>query len=251
MTEIAPSRETERGIVYVLSNDAFQDYIKIGSTKGDSTADVLSRMRELDNTSVPLAFTCEYAVVVDDYRIVERKLHAAFADKRARQNREFFADLNVDQIRAVLELVKPVDVTPSDEQAEHEAQIYSKGAERQKTQRRAAFAWDIVGLADGDTVVLLGARDVEVAHGTVVGSTRASVLVDGEERSLSESADSLLQNANRIGFSGAGTLSWTFTDPIHGRESLAQRRDRIENERPPQQSASLQPDEEDSEESIQ
>ena len=52
------------GIVYVLSNPAFDDYVKIGRTNN-----LDRRLRELDTTSVPLPFRCVYAVEVDDERI--------------------------------------------------------------------------------------------------------------------------------------------------------------------------------------
>lgn len=45
------------GIVYVLTNPAFDSYVKIGRT-----IDLEQRLRQLDNTSVPLPFRCVYAV---------------------------------------------------------------------------------------------------------------------------------------------------------------------------------------------
>lgn len=49
------------GIVYVLTNAAFDGYVKIGKT-----TNLEQRLRSLDNTSVPLPFRCVYAVEVDD-----------------------------------------------------------------------------------------------------------------------------------------------------------------------------------------
>ena len=50
-------------IVYVLSNPAFEGYVKVGRT-----VDLEQRLRQLDNTSVPLPFRCEnaYGVAVRD-----------------------------------------------------------------------------------------------------------------------------------------------------------------------------------------
>ena len=47
------------GIVYVLSNPAMPDYVKVGKTSGIEPKDVLVRMKELDSTGVPRAFKCE------------------------------------------------------------------------------------------------------------------------------------------------------------------------------------------------
>ena len=81
------------GIVYILTNEAMDGYIKIGMTSGDSPKDVQKRMSELDSTGVPRAFQCEYAAVVENYANVEGALHTAFGDYRVRTNREFFEGL--------------------------------------------------------------------------------------------------------------------------------------------------------------
>ena len=67
------------GIVYVLSNPAFDNYVKVGRT-----IDLEQRMKVLDNTSVPLLFRCVFAIEVDDDVAVERLVHQAFADVRVR-----------------------------------------------------------------------------------------------------------------------------------------------------------------------
>lgn len=58
------------GIVYVLSNPAFDAYVKVGRT-----IDLEQRLRQLDNTSVPLPFRCVFAVEVEDDVKVERLVH--------------------------------------------------------------------------------------------------------------------------------------------------------------------------------
>ena len=69
----------------MLINDAFDGYVKIGKT-----VNLEQRLRQLDNTSVPLPFRCVYAVSVPDMDTIERLAHGAFADHRTRSNREFF-----------------------------------------------------------------------------------------------------------------------------------------------------------------
>ncbi len=61
------------GVVYVLVNEAFDGYVKIGKTYN-----LEQRLRQLDNTSVPLPFRCVYAVQVADMDMVERLAHGAF-----------------------------------------------------------------------------------------------------------------------------------------------------------------------------
>ena len=73
------------GVVYVIVNSAFENYVKIGKT-----TNLQQRLRSLDNTSVPLPFRCLYAVEIDDENHVEHLLHQVFADHRTRTPREFF-----------------------------------------------------------------------------------------------------------------------------------------------------------------
>jgi len=73
-------------VVYILINESMPDFIKIGITHGN----VEDRMRQLDRTGVPLPFEVYYAAIVDDAEKEEKWLHSIFADRRARDNREFF-----------------------------------------------------------------------------------------------------------------------------------------------------------------
>ena len=56
-----------QGIVYVLVNEAFDSYIKIGKTNN-----LEQRLKQLDNTSVPLPFRCVFAIEVSDMDKIEK-----------------------------------------------------------------------------------------------------------------------------------------------------------------------------------
>ena len=107
-----------QGIIYILSNEAMPEYLKIGKTSGASAQDVRERMRQLDGTSLPLPFYCEYAAVVANYEMVEKALHTAFSSFRVLRNREFFKGLQLVQAQAFLELIAINDVTPGEAQSE-------------------------------------------------------------------------------------------------------------------------------------
>ena len=98
------------GIVYILTNAAMPGFIKIGLTQQD---DVSTRVKGLDNTSLPLPFECYFSARVPDCRKLERTLHFVFGEKRARLNREFFT-ASPDLAKAIIELVAIQNVTPSD-----------------------------------------------------------------------------------------------------------------------------------------
>lgn len=94
-------------IVYVLTNEAMDGLVKIGLT----TTSVEERIKQLDNTSLPLPFQCFYAAEVVNAAVVENKLHKIFADKRVRSNREFFR-VAANQVREAIQLAELRDVTP-------------------------------------------------------------------------------------------------------------------------------------------
>jgi len=73
-------------IVYILTNVSMSGYIKIGFTHGT----VEERLRQLDRTGTPLPFEKHYAAEVEDAEREEKWLHSIFADRRVRDNREFF-----------------------------------------------------------------------------------------------------------------------------------------------------------------
>jgi hypothetical protein len=98
-------------VIYILTNPAMPDFIKIGRTENSVT----SRMLQLDTTGVPLPFQCYYAAEVENYQKVEKAIHVAFDDFRSRKNREFFQNLDPHKVRAVLELMATRDVTPREE----------------------------------------------------------------------------------------------------------------------------------------
>ena len=73
-------------IVYILTNESMPEFVKIGFTHGK----VGERIKQLDRTGVPLPFEIYYAANVEDAKKEEKWLHSIFADRRARDNREFF-----------------------------------------------------------------------------------------------------------------------------------------------------------------
>lgn len=81
---------TEKGYVYILTNDAFKDdWVKIGMTS--RKPDV--RSAELDNTAVPIPYDVYATLQTSMYKEAERFIHRMIdrlTDLRIRPNREFF-----------------------------------------------------------------------------------------------------------------------------------------------------------------
>ena len=86
------------GFVYIMSNPAFPNLIKIGKSKRDPTTD---RVKELNQTGVPEPFKVEYYAFVEDEDYLERALHTRFNAQRPNQNREFFGVDCLEAIEAI------------------------------------------------------------------------------------------------------------------------------------------------------
>ena len=83
------------GFIYIMSNPAFPDLIKIGKSKKDPTTD---RVSELNQTGVPQPFKVEYYSLVENENLLERLIHQHFENARPNKNREFF---NIDPAIAI------------------------------------------------------------------------------------------------------------------------------------------------------
>lgn len=87
------------GWVYVLTNEAYGDLIKIGETSGELHA----RVRALFATPVPGPFEVYCAVRVGRRLAFERLLHDLFDDDRYHKNREFFST-NPERVATAIRL---------------------------------------------------------------------------------------------------------------------------------------------------
>jgi hypothetical protein len=180
-------------IVYVLSNPAFDRYVKVGRT-----IDLAQRLRQLDNTSIPLPFRCEFAIEVDDEVEAERLVHQAFADVRVRSSREFF-EIDPQRVIAALKLTGGKDVTPKEDVAEDAEGI--EALERTVAKRRS-YSFDDAHVSVGD--VLVYTRDESVTA-TVVADRK--IEFEGDVISLSRAALILL---HRDGYKWKQANGWAY-----------------------------------------
>lgn len=75
------------GFVYILSNPAMPNLLKIGKSDRDPTG---FRAAELYTTGVPQPFKVEYFAYVEEHHTLERKIHSTLSTRRPNSNREFF-----------------------------------------------------------------------------------------------------------------------------------------------------------------
>jgi hypothetical protein len=179
------------GIVYVLVNPAFDSYVKVGKT-----IDLQQRLKQLDNTSVPLPFRCVYAIQVEDYDSVERLVHQAFADVRVRSSREFF-EVDAQRVISALKLTRGVEVTPKDDVAEDDEGL--RAMERRIATKRSFKEADV---NVGDIVCY--AKDESITAEVI---SDRKIAFEGEQMSLSKAALILL---HRDGYTWQQANGWAF-----------------------------------------
>jgi len=75
-----------QGYVYIISNKAMPDLLKVGFT----TRSPDERAAELSGTALPYPSVVEYSVLVDHAATIEREVHRRLASLRVSQNREWF-----------------------------------------------------------------------------------------------------------------------------------------------------------------
>ena len=172
-----PQITSAAGIGYIFANEAMPGYIKVGLTQNN---DVMVRLRQLDNTSVPLPFECVYAARVPDCRKVERTLHFVFGEKRARLNREFFS-ADPDLVKAIIELVATEEVTPG--LRDQNLSLEQQEAISTERQRLGRMTFEEIGIPLGATLTFSKDRQVTC---TIV--TAKKVNFEGQEMSLSKAA---------------------------------------------------------------
>ncbi|MCD1644526.1 GIY-YIG nuclease family protein [Aurantimonas coralicida] len=165
------------GVVYILTNEAMPGYVKIGLTRQN---DVGERVRQLDNTSIPVPFECYFAAYVPNCAKLERTLHFVFGNKRARRSREFFT-IDPDLAKAIIELVADSKVDISD--VEQSIDKTERREIEQLRRRREVRTFTSLNVPIGATLTF--AKDAEI---TCTVSQPRKVLFRGEEMSPSAAA---------------------------------------------------------------
>ncbi|HPL92922.1 MAG TPA: GIY-YIG nuclease family protein [bacterium] len=194
-------------IVYILTNEAMPGYVKIGLT-----SNLEQRIRDLDNTSVPLPFECVYACIVKDGDFVEKQLHNAFLDHRVRSSREFF-ELSPERAISALKLVEIEDVTPN---RDYVSSVEDQKALDEARNKRVAFNFKMIDIPIGAELTLW--RDENIKAKVI---DNRNILFEGEVTSVSAAARKALGINYRI----SGTDCWVYEG-----ETLDERRRRIEME---------------------
>ncbi|MBP5430608.1 MAG: GIY-YIG nuclease family protein [Elusimicrobiaceae bacterium] len=193
----------EKGFIYVFTNDAMPEYIKIGIT-----TNIKNRLRELDTTGIPVPFRCHYAIQVEDYKTRERLLHAAFADHRVRDNREFFR-LAPERAVAALKAIGGQELSTFDNEMIDEEGKVVDDKELKNIVRSKRFPFKECGIPVGAELVFT--RDESKKAHVTAGN---QVEYEGQIYSLSSLAKRLLQEKGYNWKAVSGPSFFTYNGDI-------------------------------------
>lgn len=187
----------KQGIVYILTNPAIPNMIKIGMTTHE---DVKMRMAQIYTTGVPLPFECVYAARVANHEKVEKALHIAFGPDRVNPKREFF-EIEAAQAIAIIKLMEIEDVTPKVASEKEEVdEVDREAGEAYARKKRPRFNFTEMGIP-------VGSELISVANGekiTVLNDR--TVNFRDQETSLTKATRVILDN----GYHVAPGPYWTF-----------------------------------------
>ena len=206
-----------RGKIYIMTNDAMPNYIKIGRT----TTTLEQRMRELDTTGVPLPFRCHYAVEVDDHEIREKLIHDAFADHRVRSNREFF-ELAPERAMAILKALGGQEVMIDNSMVDESGQVLIETPQTERITKKGKFTFKELQIPVGGELVFTRSFPDGIDRTCTVADEVRHVVYEGEIYTLSKLAAKLMKELGYNWASVQGTAFFKFNDEI-----LNERRERL------------------------
>lgn len=199
-------------IIYILTNEAFPEYVKIGKT-----SNLEKRLKQLYNTSIPYPFECFFSGRVKNADEVENRLHEAFTKYRVQKNREFF-NILPEQVYAILKLLEIEDVTPKEIILDNQenTQEIKQSLDKSK-QSRSAFNFKLTNIPLGSEIYF--SRDENIK----------AIVVDNKNIKINERLTSLsLAATELLGYKHGvqGPAYW-----MHEGETLDERRKKLEIER--------------------
>jgi len=183
-------------VVYVLTNPAMPNLVKIGKTE---LQDVNLRLGQLYTTGVPFPFELAFACKVANAAEVERALHKAFAPNRVNPKREFFS-IDAGQAIAILKLLHVDDATQEIEAMASGVLQEEVQAANQYKARRPNLNFVEMGIPMGSIL-----HFVE-GDATVAVASERKVVLNGVEMSLTAATRDLLG----LDYSVAPNPYWTF-----------------------------------------
>lgn len=211
--------QDEREVIYILTNEAMPDYIKIGKTREGRLS---QRIKELSGTSVPLPFEPFYAVKVPKSLKAEGLIHELFRECRASEKKktEFFK-ISPDKARYALLLTGGEEISIDDSIVNTTTDKRQAESLERARERRERFGFDMVDIPVGEELIFTANKEKKV---TVAGNRKVK-LENGDTVSLSNAAGQLLKEEGYNWKTYRGSNHFEYQGEI-----LTDRRERMEEE---------------------
>ena len=221
-----------KGVIYILTNPSFPAYVKIGYA-----TDIEKRLKTLNRSeTIPFAFRV-YATYDVDTELTDKELHhlidtldpelrtiETFDGKK--RKKEFYA-MTKEKAYSLLESIAKISGTSDRLKLRtpegHEIKDEQEAIEDQEEARRGPFRFSAVGIPNNSIIQFIENPSIE-----------AIVIDDRHVRYNSEvtSLTALAKELKGISHALQGTIYFTYKDDkAHKGETLAARRDRLENEK--------------------
>ena len=198
-----------KGYIYILTNPAYEGYVKIGFTNSD----VFKRAKDLSSASGVMFDFEVYGYYETPARLGDKSLHKIIdglnPELRVNKRREFYkmsAKAAYEFLYSVAELSGTQDRMSLVDEDDEDIPA--------KTKRRPPFSFKSAKIPVGAEIVFTGDNPV-----TAIVSDDRHVLYDGEVTFVSELAQRLLDSKWQV----QGTLYFTYEG-----ETLLERRNRME-----------------------
>ncbi len=192
-------------IVYVLTNEAMPNIVKIGCTQGD----LATRVRSLWQTGVPFPFEVFYACEVENCKFVEKQMHDAFSDHRLTKSREFFW-IAPERVKAALLIGAITEIKIGDEIFENLPETTETAseikAEVETAKHKSKFKFWMIGMNPGTVLQL--EKDNSITCKTVDENNKVEYL--GEVLSISAAALRAIHSLGHKWESAQGPWEWTY-----------------------------------------
>ena len=173
-----------RGIIYVMWNELFPDLVKIGITKGSTSADVEKRRKELSHgENMPQPFEAKFAICVNNYNKIEPLLHKALDKLRHNSHREFF-NLRIEE---AICLLRTYTFSGDAEEITINNILLSKDkkAIQKIRKQRSKITFKKLGLPKGTTLTFVGNPKYKVK---IYNDSRIVSMPDGTTKTISKAA---------------------------------------------------------------
>ncbi len=203
-----------KGVIYILTNPSFRDYVKIGYA-----TDIEKRLKQLNRSeTIPYAFRV-YAIYETPSALTDKELHRLIdtlnPDLRAietfdgkERTKEFFA-MSAEDAYKLLECVAKISGTEDNlkkmKPEGHDILDEQKANEIQNEQRRGPFKFSICGIEPGEKLTFASDENIVA---TVVDDRR--IEYNGITTSLSQATKQIKEFNHAV----QGPLWWKYKGEI-------------------------------------